>query len=311
MKRLAALLLSAALAATPVAAQDTGTLADIRQDISALAFELQKLKRELSTTGGSDVTVAGTTIDRVNQIESALQTLTARTEELQNRIDRVVSDGSNRIGDLKFRLCELEEGCDIGSLDTEDPLGGAAPASDAASGSASGDAALPGVPTDGSATPADIETGAAPEAGSTAGGSDDALPLSDPSVQLAAAEEQDYRRAREALDAGDFQAAADRFESFRQTYPGGPLDAAALLGRGKALEGLGSTRDAARAYLDVYSGYPESPVAPEALWRLGAALGELGSTREACVTLAEVPNRYPGTDAVAKAEEARAGLACQ
>ncbi|SLN67603.1 tol-pal system protein YbgF [Roseivivax jejudonensis] len=304
LTRLAALCLSACLIAGPVAAQDDQTLADIRQEVSALAFELQKLKRELSTTGGAQVNVAGSTLDRVNQIESALQRLTSRTEELQNRIDRVVSDGSNRIGDLKFRLCELEEGCDIGSLDTEDPLGGAAPET-------GGGPSLGGLDTQsGPVTPSDIETG--PVAGSEGASEGEApLPLSDPNLQLAAAEEQDYRRARSALEAGEFQSAADQFASFRTTYPGGPLDAAALLGRGRALQGLGDTREAARAYLDVYSGYPDSPVAPDALWRLGAALGELGSVREACVTLAEVPNRYPGTDAVARAQEARSGLSCQ
>ena len=296
MSRIAALLLSTVLFASPVAAQDDQTLADIRQDVSALSYELQRLKRELSTSGTSSVSVGGSTLDRVNQIEQALQTLTGRTEEIENRIERVVQDGSNRIGDLKFRLCELEEGCDIGSLDTEDPLGGAAPAGSSSAGG-------------GTATPAP-----APQMDSgNAGGADGEapLPLSDPDLQLAAAEEQDYRRARQALEAGEYQSAADQFEAFRTTYPGGPLDAAALLGQGRALEGLDNTREAARAYLDVYSGYPDTPVAPEALWRLGAALGELGSTREACVTLAEVPNRYPGSDAVARAEEARSGLSCQ
>lgn len=296
MSRIAAFLLSTTLLAAPAAAQDGQTLADIRQEVSALSYELQRLKRELSTTGTSSVNVGGSTLDRLNQIEQALQGLTGRTEEIENRIERVVQDGSNRIGDLKFRLCELEEGCDIGALDTEDPLGGAAPAGSSSGG---GGAAMP-------APAPQMQSGDAGGAGGEA-----PLPLSDPDLQLAAAEEQDYRRARQALEAGEYQSAADQFEAFRTTYPGGPLDAAALLGRGRALEGLDNTREAARAYLDVYSGYPDTPVAPEALWRLGAALGELGSTREACVTLAEVPNRYPGSDAVARAQEARSSLSCQ
>ncbi|ETX30213.1 tol-pal system protein YbgF [Roseivivax isoporae LMG 25204] len=301
MRFAASLTLAALVAAGPVTAQDDATLADIRQDISSLAFEVQRLKRELSTTGQGGVQVAGSVIDRVNAIEAELTRLTSRTEEMQNRVDRVVQDGTNRIGDLKFRLCELEEGCDIGALGTEDPLGGTAPQT--------GGAALPAeVPTDGSATVADIETGGS-DGGSATG--EAPLPLADSGTQLAAAEEQDYRRAQEALASGDFQRAADLFASFRETYPGGPLDAAALLGQGHALDGLGQPREAARAYLDVYSGSPDSPSAPEALWRLGAKLGELGSVREACVTLAEVPNRYPGTDAVARAAEERAKYSCQ
>ena len=46
-----AVLIAALLFATPVAAQDAETLADIRQELTVLYVELQKLKRELSTNG--------------------------------------------------------------------------------------------------------------------------------------------------------------------------------------------------------------------------------------------------------------------
>ena len=44
------------------AAQDDATLADIRQELTVLFVEVQKLKRELSTTGGavSNVGASGT-----------------------------------------------------------------------------------------------------------------------------------------------------------------------------------------------------------------------------------------------------------
>ncbi|MHA6347105.1 tol-pal system protein YbgF [Roseivivax sp. CAU 1761] len=356
-----ALVLSAAVA-LPAAGQDAASLADIRQDLSTLSAELQSLRRELDASGASGVTIAGSTLDRVNAIEAELQRLTSRTEEMQFRIERVVQDGTNRIGDLEFRLCEVEPGCDFGALGTPAPLGQgdtatrpapaaptapgaaapAAPASPGApsgvtrpqlrggAGTGSGDAAAPepggaaseapaiaaatgNQPADGgAAAPAEMPAPSSgtlipPQPGAEAGSE---LPLADPSVQLAAAEEADYRRAREALDRGDFQQAADLFSGFRQTYPGGPLDAAALLGEGRALEGLGQPKEAARAYLDVYSGHPDAPVAPEALWRLGEKLGELGSTREACVTLSEVSKRYPGTAAVDRAQEALGRLTC-
>ena len=53
-------------------AQDSDeTLADIRQELSVVYVEVQRLKRELSTTGGvSDVVVGGSLIDRVAAIES-------------------------------------------------------------------------------------------------------------------------------------------------------------------------------------------------------------------------------------------------
>ena len=56
--------------------------------------------------------------------DSELQRLTGKSEELEFRIGRVIQDGTNRIGDLEFRLCELESGCDIGSLGDTPTLGG-------------------------------------------------------------------------------------------------------------------------------------------------------------------------------------------
>ena len=87
------------------------TLADIRQDLNILYVEVQRLKGELSTTQGPSVSVAaGSVLERVQSIETELQRLTALSEELQFRVERVVQDGTNRVGDLEFRLVELEGG---------------------------------------------------------------------------------------------------------------------------------------------------------------------------------------------------------
>lgn len=271
--RLRALMLWCAVAVAPLGAQAQETLADIRQDMSVLFVEIQKLKRELSTTGPSTVALPSGALDRINAIESELQRLTAKTEELEFRVERVAEDGARRLGDLEFRLCELEDGCDIGSLGQSPALGG---------GTASGPAQAPQP---------------APQTGAT---------------ELAVGEETDFRRAQEALASGDFQSAADQFAAFRQTYPGGPLEARALVAEGRALEGLGNMRDAARRFLDAYAGYPDDEAGPEALWRLGAALGDLGNMAEACVTLNEVAGRYPGeSDAISQANAAKTRFDCQ
>ena len=121
-----ALIVALGLAFGPVTAQaqDAQTLADVRQELTVLNVEVQKLRRELSTTGGASVAVTGgSVLERVNAMESELQRLTSKTEELENRINRVVTDGTNRIGDLEFRLVELEGG-DVGSLGQTSTLGG-------------------------------------------------------------------------------------------------------------------------------------------------------------------------------------------
>jgi len=275
--RYLAVTFAATLAVAPVGvgAQSTETLADIRQELSVLFVELKKLRRELSTTGGaSQLSGGGSILDRVNAIESEVQRLTAKTEELQFRIDRVVSDGTNRVGDLEFRLCELEPDCDIANLEPGSTLGGVEPVT-------SGGGAV-----------------AAPDGGSGDG------------PQLAVGERDDFERARAALEAGEYEAAAEQFAAFQQAYPGGPLSGQAGILRGEALDGAGRKSDAARAYLETFSAAPDGAEAPEALFRLGRSLGQLGQTDEACVTLGQVAARYPGAAAVAEAQAEMTRLGC-
>lgn len=251
-------------------AQDEQTLADVRQELTVLNVEIQKLRRELSTTGGvQSVTVAGSILDRVEAIENELQRLTGKTEKLEFRIGQVVSDGTNRIGDLEFRLVELEGG-DISTLGETSTLGGV-----------------------------DQTTQAVV-----------AAPLSDGNEQLATQEAADFERASDAFDAGNFQAAAEGFAAFNQTYPGGPLAVQADLGRGDALESLGDIRGAARAYLEAFSADQTGQDAPFALYKLGTALGRLGQTSEACVTLGEVSVRFPDADAALEANSQMRNLGC-
>ena len=120
------LLLTTALALPfGAVAQDQQTLADVRQELTVLHVDIQRLKRELSTTGGvgSNAAAGGSVLERVGAIERELQRLTAQTEQLEYRVNRIVSDGTNRIGDLEFRLVELEGG-DIGALGETTTLGG-------------------------------------------------------------------------------------------------------------------------------------------------------------------------------------------
>ena len=261
-----------ALLLTPLPAiAQNETLADIRQELTALFVDVQRLTRELSTTGGLNTgTVGNTPLERLNAIEAELQRLTSKTEELEFRINSITEDANNRIGDLNFRLCELEPACDIGQLD-DTPLGGLA---------------IAGAPS----------TAPLPQTGGPA---------------LAIGEQGDFDRAREAVAAGDYQTAADQRANFVSTYPGSPLTAQVQFLRGEALEGLGRTTDAARAFLEAFSGNPAGPVAPDALFKLGASLGRIGQIQDACLTLAEVDVRFPGSPTVAVAQAEMRALGCQ
>lgn len=277
MRVIAGAVLALSLSLGAAQAQDDQTLADIRQELNVLFVEVQKLRRELSTTGGANVNTAGTTVlERMTAMESELQRLTSKTEELENRVNRVVVDGTNRIGDLEFRLVELEGG-DVGALAETTTLGGA------------------------SETPVVAAPVPAPTTPQT-GGVD--------TSSLAVSEAADFERAKEVLATGDFRTAADLFTAFNQTYPGGPLAPEAELRRGEALVGLGDTREAARAFLASFSAAPEGALAPQSLTELGRALGTLGQTQEACVTLGEVALRFPDSPEVARAQDQQRALNC-
>ena len=270
--RLTTLLFLTVALVHPAAAQTRDqTLADVRQELTALYGQVRTLSQELSSSGGSigGAQLPTSVIDRVNAIESELQRLTAKTEELEFRVDRIVSDGTNRIGDLEFRLCELEDGCDIGALGETPTLGG---------GSA----------------PVAPEIAVAPDVG----------------PQMALGEQADFDRAQAALDAGQHAEAVALFAGFAETYPAGPLTAPAHLGRGEALSASGDPKTAARAYLDAFSFDPDGAQAPKALLLLGESLGALGQTSEACVTFGEVQTRWPESPIVTEAEAARGKLDC-
>jgi tol-pal system protein YbgF len=278
--------LSLALCLLPVLghAQDRQqTLADIRSELAALAAEFNALKSELISTGAINSGAAGgDALTRMDTIEASLARLTARTEEVELRLNRVVNDGTNRIGDIEYRLCELTEGCDPANLGATSVLGGA-----------SGGAAAPAV----SPPVASVGTGT----GTTGTGG----------AELAVAEQADFDRAKEVLGQGDFQGAAALFATYAQSYPGGPLIPEAHYLRGEALSKLGDTGNAARAYLDAFSAAPEGPFAPDALLKLGEGLGALGQVQEACVTLAEVGARFPGSMAATQSTVAMQGYGCQ
>lgn len=274
------LLLLAALAPQLAWAQaDPATLADIRGQIAALTSEIGGLRGELSATGQLSQGVAGNTpLERLNAIEAELQRLTSLTEQLEFRISQVVADGTNRLGDLEFRVCELEEGCDVSTLGDTPTLGGSEGTTVVT------DPAAPAVP---------------------------AVPAAPAGPELAATEQADFEAAEAALAEGDFAGAADRFGAFVTAYPGSPLTARAQLGRGSALDALGGRdADAARAYLDSFSAAPDGPFAADALLGLGRNLAKLGQVPDACVTLAEIGARFPASPLLAEANAERQAMRC-
>ena len=260
----------------PLAAAAQGnaqTLADVRAELAQLAADFNALKSELVTTGSVASIGGGDALQRMDAIEAELARLTARAEEIELKLNRVVADGTNRLGDIEFRLCEATPGCDPLNLPPTPTLGG--------------DTAPP--------APADTAVVTDPPSGGP---------------ELAMAEQEDFDRAKEVLGQGDFRRAAELFATYAQSYPGGPLIPEAYFLRGEALSQLGETSEAARAYLDAYNADPDGPFAPDSVLKLGEALAALGQTQAACDTLGAIEVTFPGTMAATQAPIAMQGLGC-
>ena len=259
------------------AAPSAATLADLRAQLAALSASLKGLRAELNASGARGFAAAGgeRAIDRMNAMERQLSRLTGETERLRNRIERVVRDGTNRVGDIEFRLCEMEEGCELGAL-TVSPLG-----EDAAAGGGGG-----------VMSPA----GAAAQAAAD--------------MPLTAAEKAAFDAASAALQGGDFARAAALFGDFARDHASSPAAAEAQYLRGAALDSAGDAPGAAAAWLSAFAAAPAGPRAPDALLGLSRVSAVGKSADAGCVYLDELTTRFAGTPQADEGARRSAAAGC-
>lgn len=272
---LGGLMLSLIIAVLPAAAQDRGqSLADVKAELTILDNQIGQLRDELVRRGaaGGLPSDPASALTRLDQLQAELRRLTDRVDVLTNDVVRITDEASNRVGDIEFRLTELEGG-DTSVKPEPTLLGGGVTR-----------------PRPRPVAPAVAPPGAG---------------------QLAVSEQSDFDAAVAAADAGDNARAAALFGTFLDDYPGGPLATEAQYRRGEALSATGDWRGAARSYLDAFSGAPQDPRAPHALLKLAVSLGKLGQTNEACLTLTEIDHRYPGSEVAGDVAAERRTLACQ
>lgn len=272
--------LDAAPAAPAASPADAATLADLRGQLQQLTGELQGLRAELVASGAAGFQAAGgdSAIDRMNAMEAQLSKLTGQTEQLQHEIQRVVRDGTRRIGDIEFRLCEMDAACDLGALMTQPDLG-------SQGGGGAG-----------------VSIGTRPQP--------PAAPEESGAKRPTSAEQQDFDRAQEVLGQGDFLRAAELFAAVAQTHAGGPLTAESLFMRGQALDSAGQAEGAAAAWLEAFAADPDGARSSESLLGIARIVSETDDPLTACLYLSEIPVRFAGTDAATEAERRMAALDC-
>ena len=268
----------AAPAAAPApTAPDAATLGDLRAQLNTLRSQLQSLRAEIVASGPQGFQAAGgdSAIDRMNAMEAQMSRLTGQTELLQNRIARIVADGSRRVGDIEFRLCEMDPSCDLAALTMVD-IGGVA----------TGGANVAPAP----AAPEPTEPGAA------SGTTDE--------------EQAAFDEAQRVMGQGDFLRAAQLFGTLAQTHAGGPLTAEALYLRGAALDRAGQPQQAAAAWLEGFAADPDGPRAGESLLGIARVVADGGDPIASCLYLAEIPARFPGSPSALDADRRMEELSC-
>ena len=229
--------------ASPVAAQEM-TLADIRNDLVLLAQQIEALRTELSATDVSGLTAqeAASAMVRIDEFSADLRSALGRVETLELQIQAVIDDGTRRIGDLDFRLTEIEGG-DTGLLLNTVPLGG--PPDDGAADLISGERA------DFSAAKRALDM----EDGALASSLLSAFVLAYPDGPLTV-EARFLQGAALSLQ-GDHQNAARSYLKSFSSAPDSPFAAQSLYGLSVSLNALGQTEQACLTLSEIQIRYPD------------------------------------------------------
>ncbi|MBR3370215.1 MAG: tetratricopeptide repeat protein [Rhodobacteraceae bacterium] len=231
------------------------SLAQLRSEISALSGLVAGLAADLSSGAGNVGQTQGfdgSLIDQVERIREELASLTARAEALEFRIRRVVDDASNRIGDMEFRLTELEGG-DTSALPPTPPLGGdaGAPAGAVSDGGQAPQLAA-GEQTAFDAARALLDAGDTDGAKSALSVFLETYPGSPLGAQASAMLAQAQR------DSGADSDAARTWLNLYLANPEGPDAPHALLELGNSLAHLGQQAEACVMFEELFTRFPDS-----------------------------------------------------
>lgn len=232
-----------AAAATPAA---DPRLADLRAELALVARAVADLRLELVQSGQIAGPDGADLLARLGAAEAALRRLTGQAEALDLRLARVIDDASNRVGDLEFRLAELE-GADPATLAPPQHLGGA-------QGGAAAASAGVVVPPAGQSSFDQART--LMQAGDPRG----ALDLLETEAAALASDpdriERAYLRGEALAGLGFAEASAQAFLDAFSGAPAGPFAPRALLRLGEMLGQMGAVVDACITLAEVGTRYP-------------------------------------------------------
>ena len=109
------------LTLSAVGAAKDRSLVDIKAELPRLFSEIKSLEMELTKTFKEKPVIKGDYIDRINSIEKELTSMISQVENLQNRIERIIRDGTiihtGKIGTLfreKNQVKQVSNGQECG-----------------------------------------------------------------------------------------------------------------------------------------------------------------------------------------------------
>ena len=263
------IILALAVLFAPVLAKaqtpDPQALAEIRSELSALYAQMVSLRAlieapDQSQQAGSQAATGEAPVLRLARLEEEMRALTGKVEQLEFRIDQIATDGTRRIGDLEFRLVELEGG-DVTTLGETTLLGGAIDTAAAPAPRAAG----PGVQlavseqSDFDTAKASLESGDL-----TAAVAGFRKFLADYPGGPLAAEAMFHIGEAETRQGAHKSAAKAYLDSFTAA-PDGPYAASSLMKVGLALGMLGKPAEACQTLNEVLIRYPGTSIQDELL----------------------------------------------
>ena len=107
------------------------TLNEIGQRLKSLVVDIQRLSSEADRLSleakkareEKNEAITETSLDRIQTIGNELQSMTAKVEKLEFQLNKLTTDSAKRFDDIEFRLCELEDDCDINQLNSSTFIG--------------------------------------------------------------------------------------------------------------------------------------------------------------------------------------------
>ena len=107
------------------------TLNEIGQRLKSLVVDIQRLSSEADRLSQEakkvreekSEAITETSLDRIQTIGNELQSMTAKVEKLEFQLNKLTTNSAKRFDDIEFRLCELEDDCDINQLNSSTFIG--------------------------------------------------------------------------------------------------------------------------------------------------------------------------------------------